>query len=156
MLINPLTAVLVADRSKRPPMIRTVHSPNPPRPLPAMKAIMSSVCASRGGASVTMARAVPLKQPLVGMGLIALGFRQANVTAWISLNDVFFVITQTEIMERVHRAERRRDRVIREEQQRPDHPQEPAVMPGGRVDAAAIRIDAANLRIGPPNRHDDG
>src|SRR2546423_13270983 len=58
-------------------------------------------------------------------------------------------------MECFHSAERSCDRVIGEEQQCADDCQDLAAAAGGGVDAAAIGIDAANLRVGPPDADDE-
>jgi hypothetical protein len=61
-------------------------------------------------------------------------------------------VGQAEVVEGVEAAEARGDDVVREQQQRADDGEQLAPVPRRGVHAAAVGVDAADLRVRPPDR----
>ena len=64
------------------------------------------------------------------------------------------VVAEAEVVERFDGAERGGDGVVGEEQQRADDAEDAAAAPAGGVDAAAVGVEAADLRVGPADDED--
>src|SRR5262245_14563834 len=61
---------------------------------------------------------------------------------------------KAEVVKRFNRAERCRDRVIREEEERPDDAEDSRATSTGGVDAPAVGIKPADVCVRPPNGED--